>query len=56
MSVSEDFSSEVSFVRCYNVKGFINGSFAVGGISFISRLYGWASDNVRNYEVRLPIQ
>jgi len=24
----------------------------IGGISFLSRKYGWASDNVRNYEVR----
>ena len=22
-----------------------------GGISFLSRKYGWASDNIRNYEV-----
>ena len=25
---------------------------SLGGISFLSRLHGWASDNVRNYEVR----
>jgi hypothetical protein len=26
--------------------------FFLGGISFLSRFHGWASDNVRNYEVR----
>lgn len=29
------------------VGGFLLG----GGISFLSRRYGWASDNIRNYEV-----
>jgi hypothetical protein len=27
----------------------------VGGISFLGRKYGWASDNVRNYEVSAQI-
>ncbi|KAH8808621.1 hypothetical protein F5884DRAFT_792907 [Xylogone sp. PMI_703] len=31
------------------------GDFTLGGgISFVSRQYGWAVDNVRNYEVVLP--
>jgi hypothetical protein len=27
----------------------------IGGISFLGRKYGWASDNIRNYEVSAAI-